>query len=68
MNKIEPYKKAKFEERKKSVHQYDLDGNLIETFESIQQASKLTKVAAPSICLCCQGKRLSAGKFMWRYV
>jgi group I intron endonuclease len=52
----------------KSVIQYDFDGNIISTYESIKQASEITRIVYSSIQRCCKKERPSAGGFIWRYV
>lgn len=49
----------------KAIKQYDLNGNLIKEFSSINEATKLTKIK--NINLCLVGKRITAGGFVWRY-
>lgn len=50
---------------KKSVLQFDLEGNFIAEYDSAEEAAKscgLTNVSA-----CCRGKYKTAGGFLWRY-
>lgn len=55
------------------VAQYDKDGNLIATFNSMQDASRFTGVNSGDICSCCKGKKAdgtpkhTAGGYIWRY-
>ena len=51
--------------RGKKVNQYDLDGNYIQTFYSVNYAEKITKIK--HIYDCCNGKLKTAGKYVWRY-
>lgn len=51
----------------KQVKQFDIEGNLIDTFESIQEASKVTKVHYTNIGRCCNNKRKTAGGYIWKY-
>lgn len=44
-----------------------LDGNIIEIYNSIKQASILNKLDSSSITKCCKGKRESAGGYVWKY-
>lgn len=41
------------------------DGELIKTYPSISRAAKMTDIAVASISRCCQGKRKTAGGFVW---
>lgn len=45
-----------------------LDGNVIERYKSIKEASILNKLDSSSITKCCKGKRGSAGGYAWKYV
>lgn len=47
------------------INQYDIDGKFIKEWDSITNASKSLCIAQGSISACCQGKRKTAGKFMW---
>lgn len=55
------------EKRSSKVHQFDKNGVLINTFDSIADAERITGIFNPNIVKCCKGKRKSAGKFVWRY-
>jgi len=50
------------------VNQYDLDWNLIKTYESIKIASESTHENAGSISSCCQRRCKKCNKYIWRYV
>ena len=52
----------------KKVVQYDLKGNYIETYKSMAEASKKTKIYKTGICRCCKNIRQSAGGYIWRYL
>ena len=41
-------------------------GETLNTFESLSEAQKQTKIFASSICKCLQGELKTAGKFKWR--
>ena len=47
--------------------QYDLNGNLLRTFDSLKEAKSITKVDDGSIIRVCNGSRKTAGGFIWRY-
>lgn len=53
--------------RKKKVSQYDLNGKLLNTFDSITNAAKLTGSMDSKITICCQGFRISHNNYFWRY-
>ena len=52
---------------KKKVIQYDLNGNIINEFESLKDAEFQTKIKYQYISNCCRGKTKTAGKFIWKY-
>lgn len=51
----------------KRVMQYDKSGNFIKEWVSLSKASKGTNVNSATISLCCNGKRMSAGGFIWKF-
>lgn len=51
----------------KIVEQYDLNGKLIKTYSSANQASQQTEIDHWSICACCRGEYSHAGGFQWKY-
>lgn len=61
------YKKGKDNVLSKSVIKLDKDKNYIQSYESIEQASKLNNVCACSISRVCRGIRKTAGGFIWMY-
>lgn len=52
---------------KKKVIQYDLKGNLLNEYESLNEAELKTNVKYQHISSCCRGKQKTAGGFKWRY-
>ena len=46
------------------VYQYDLDGNFIKQWDSIEEAKKTYK---GDISACCRGRQKTASKFKWSY-
>lgn len=42
-------------------------GELLATFPSLAEAERVTGIAHQSIFQCCNGKRKSAGGYIWRY-
>lgn len=68
-NQIHAYKnKLELPKKQRKVKQFDLNGNLIKTYEYIKDASKLLNIDPSSISKCCKGKRKTAGKFIWEFV
>jgi hypothetical protein len=51
----------------KSVKQYTLDGQLVAEYPSIAEASRQTGTSHSKIVLVCQGKRKTAGGYIWQY-
>ena len=49
----------------KRVNQYDLNGNFIKTWSNIALAQRELKIC--HISDCCNGKRKTAGKYIWKY-
>ena len=54
--------------RKKKVIQLSLEGNLLNTFDSASQASKITGVSKSCVTRCCRGERTQSKGFLWRYI
>lgn len=54
----------------KRVAQYDLQGNFINQFSSVREASKIVGCQETSIALVCRqsGEQKQTGGFMWRYI
>lgn len=51
----------------KAVCQYTLDGELIQEFPSITDASRETGIRTGNICKICQGKTKNPRNFLWKY-
>ena len=51
----------------KSVNQLNKDKTFIKNHHSMMQAERETGVSSGKICICCKGKRKSAGGFIWEY-
>ena len=49
----------------KSVYQYDLEGNFIQSYDSIAEASRAVNTPHTNIIKCLQGSRQTAGGFQW---
>ena len=54
------------EKLSKKVIQLDLNDNVLNEFESMNQAERETGIDESSISRCCNGERKSAGGFKWR--
>lgn len=55
------------EKKRKPVLQLSVDGDLINRFEVLNYASRITGINAAHICDVCKGKRKSAGGYVWKY-
>lgn len=51
----------------KKVYQYDLEGNFINCYNSLKEASEKTNTYRPSISSCLNGNYQCANNFMWFY-
>ncbi|MBQ4122873.1 GIY-YIG nuclease family protein [bacterium] len=51
----------------KRVIQYDKNNNLIKVWNSIKQVEDELKIHHSAISMCCQGKRKTAGGYIWKY-
>lgn len=67
------------QDQSKQVAQYDLDGNLVETYPSTMEAERKTGIKRSSIGACCRNKPIvdkngfkyvpkTAGGFVWKYI
>ena len=52
---------------KKSIHQYDLEGNYLASYSSIREAAKITGCASPNIVQNAKGKTKVTGIYMFSY-
>jgi Mor family transcriptional regulator len=52
----------------KAVHQLSRDGEFIEKYISVGQASRATGINKSHIASTCRGNRKSAGGFKWKYI
>ena len=53
--------------KKKKVHQFDLSGTYIRSYESVVKASEITNIGRTSIQQCASGKNHTAGGYIWKY-
>lgn len=66
--KLSESRKGEKNHRSKRVYQYDLEGNLLGTFGTSEEASiHLKKKCATNIRACACGKRKTAYNFKWSY-
>lgn len=49
------------------ISRYDLNGNLLESFKSIAEASRTTGIGRAAIQLAVSGKTKVSGGFIWKY-
>jgi len=60
--------KTKVPPNMKAIKQYSMDHDILEIYNSIQEASRITKVCATNISKCCRKLRNQAGGYKWEYV
>lgn len=53
--------------RHREVNKYDLEGNFIESYISIREASKKNNINASNISSVCSGRKKMAGNYIWKY-
>ena len=53
---------------KRAVCQYDKNGKLMAKFESMREAADKTGINIGNICRCVNGKRMSAGGYIWKFI
>ena len=51
----------------RSINQFDMNGNYITSYNSINDAARSLNIDRTMISMCCRKKRCSAGGFQWRY-
>jgi len=51
----------------RAVIQFNLNGDFINTYVTIVEASNTTKTPSDGICKCCKGKQLTSGGYKWMY-
>lgn len=51
----------------RKISQYDLQGNLIKTWDYMKEAGEELKINYHNIYSCCKGNRRTCGGFVWRY-
>ena len=66
-NGLRDYVKYSSNAIKRIVNQYNKQGKLLKTFNSITEAAKQTNINLGNICSCCIGTYKSAGGYIWKY-
>lgn len=56
-----------FDKRHSKVDMYSLDGEYLDTFDSIKEASAKIGVASSGISSCCRGKCKTSCGYIWKY-
>jgi len=51
----------------KPVDKFNINGNYIESYQSIKEAGEKNKIFPQNINKCCKGKQKTAGGFIWKY-
>ena len=51
----------------KTVYQYDINGILIAKYPSAREAERVSGINHKDISSCCNGKRKTAGGFIWKF-
>lgn len=51
----------------KPVEQYSLDGKYLNTYKSVNEASKMTSIPYSRIYNCCNGKKVRLRNYIWKY-
>ena len=64
----EEHKKAIGEAKSKKILQFTKSGEFIKEWPSLNEAERELGIARSNICGCCNGKRKSAGGYIWKYV
>lgn len=65
-NKTEKYENNKKLQRKKVI-QFDMNYNILKEYDSISEAAFKNGLDVSKISLCCNKKRKSHGKFIWKF-
>ena len=50
------------------IEQYEKDGTLVTTWNSMREASEALKISTGGICACCKGKIKTYKGYIWKYV
>lgn len=52
----------------KKINQFSLVGEYLKTWNSSMEIERTLGINQSNICLCCNGKRVSAGGYKWNYL
>ena len=63
----ESINKSIISRRKNKVIQLDIDGNILNSFDSCKEAGEYIGTTTSNICMCCNGKTKTAKGFLWKY-
>lgn len=50
------------------IYQFDLQGNLINQYNSITEAAQASHIDKSTICACCNGRQKTGGGYQWSYI
>lgn len=64
---MEPYNDENASSKSKKVYQYDLNGNLLNEYNSTQEVKRLLGYNQGNVAECCRGIRKTYKGFVWRY-
>jgi hypothetical protein len=53
--------------RARKVNQYSINGELIKTWDYINQAAEAIGIHHANISACCRGRLKTSGGFVWKY-
>ena len=53
--------------KRKKVLQFDLNGELIQSYIGVNEAARQTQIDSANISRCCNGKAKTAGGYVWKY-
>jgi group I intron endonuclease len=63
----ESINKRTISRRKNKIIQLDIDGNILNSFDSCKEAAEYIGISLNSINLCCIGKSKTAKGYIWKY-
>lgn len=65
--KVRKHAKEMGKSMRKKVYQYDLNGRLLQEYESVSEVTKKTGINSTGIYLCCNNKKVEYKGFIWSY-
>ena len=60
--------RIKLGQKRKAVSVYSLEGNYLETYDSIMDCSRALNISNSDIIRCCKNKQKTANNFIWKYL